>query len=113
FQIKLGLFQLLFYHNNHTKRSSGLVCSIRLPYTNTRGVHMNLTQPTEENLKYILEQLSKKVDVANKIVLDPKGYDLAKYEDIKLMYDVLMKKDKLSASETQAFIDELRKVRKN
>jgi len=44
---------------------------------------MNLNQPTEENLKYILEQLSKKLDVANQIVLDPKGYDLAKYEDLK------------------------------
>ncbi|HLR75609.1 MAG TPA: DUF1128 domain-containing protein [Virgibacillus sp.] len=74
---------------------------------------MNLNQPTEENLKYILEQLSKKLDVANQIVLDPKGYDLAKYEDLKFMYDVLMKKDKLSASETHAFIDELRSVRKN
>lgn len=73
---------------------------------------MNLNQPTEENLKIILEHMSKKLDVANRIVFDPKGYDLEKYDELKFMYEVLMNKNHLSASEIHAFIDELRSVRK-
>jgi|GEM_PF-721234 len=73
---------------------------------------MSLTNATEENLQFILEQLAKKLDVANQIVFDPKGYDLDKYEELKHMYDFIMKKDHLSTAEIQAFIDELRSVRK-
>lgn len=74
---------------------------------------MDLNQPTEDNLKFMLEKMSEKLDVANQIVFDPKGYDMDKYDDLKLMYEFIMKKNYLSAAEIHAFVDELRSVRKD
>lgn len=72
---------------------------------------MNLENPTKENLTYLLNELADNLSVVNRTLFDPEDYDLSKYEDIKFMYDMVIKKGNLSASETQAFIEELRKVR--
>jgi len=74
---------------------------------------LDLEQPSQDNLQYLLERLGDKLGVANKVLLDEKDYDLDKYEDIKFLYDHVSKKGNLSPSETHAFIDELRAVRKN
>ncbi|WP_047984910.1 DUF1128 domain-containing protein [Ornithinibacillus californiensis] len=73
---------------------------------------MNLENPTKENLAYILNDLGERMSVANRSLLDVEDYDLSKYEDIKFMYDMVVQKGRLSASEIQAFIQELRQVRK-
>ncbi|GAB3793817.1 DUF1128 domain-containing protein [Virgibacillus kimchii] len=73
---------------------------------------MNLEQPTEQNMKIILDELAERLGVANRSLLDPEDYDLEKYDQLKLMYDMVINKGNLSASETQAFIEELRGVRK-
>lgn len=75
------------------------------------GARMDLKEKTAENLAYMLEKMSVQLDVANKLVFDPKGYDLSKYDDIKYMYEFIMKKDTLSTAETSALVDELRSVR--
>lgn len=85
-------------------------CQTNITY---RGVMMDLTKPSEENLKYILEQLLIKLNVVNRALLDPVDYDLNKYEDLKFMYDVVLQKGRLSAPETEAFISELRTTRKS
>ncbi|GAA0612497.1 hypothetical protein GCM10009001_32150 [Virgibacillus siamensis] len=74
---------------------------------------MNLENPTQENLKFILDELAENLNVVNREILDPKDYDLEKYGELKLMYDMIKQKGQLSAPETQAFIDELRSVRKD
>ncbi|SDQ61424.1 Uncharacterized protein YfkK, UPF0435 family [Virgibacillus subterraneus] len=74
---------------------------------------MNLENPSQENLKFILDELAEMLNVVNRTIMDPEDYDLEKYEDIKFMYDMITQKGQLSASETQAFIDELRSVRKS
>lgn len=73
---------------------------------------MNLETPTNENLTLILNELAERLMVANRALLNPEDYDLSKYEDLKFMYDMILQRGRLSASETQAFIDELRSVRK-
>ncbi|MBO1003837.1 DUF1128 domain-containing protein [Pseudogracilibacillus auburnensis] len=73
---------------------------------------MNLDKPSQENLKYILEQLVDKLGVANRMLLDEKDYDLNKYDDLKFLYDHVVTSGSLSPAETQAFVDELRSVRK-
>ncbi|HLR72973.1 MAG TPA: DUF1128 family protein [Pseudogracilibacillus sp.] len=73
---------------------------------------MSLEQATQENLKVLLEQLGDRLGVANKVLLDEKDYDLNRYEDIKFLHDHVMTSGKLSPSETNAFIDELKSVRK-
>lgn len=74
---------------------------------------MDLTVPSEENLKYMLEQIGEKLSVANRILLDEKDYDIAHYNDLKFLHDHVMKQDSLSPAETFAFIDELKAVRKS
>ncbi|WP_077326135.1 DUF1128 domain-containing protein [Virgibacillus siamensis] len=74
---------------------------------------MNLENPSQENLKFILDELADNLKVVNREIMDPDDYDLEKYGELKLMYDMIKQKGQLSASETQAFIDELRSVRKN
>lgn len=73
---------------------------------------MNLDNPSKENLSYIMNELAQHLMVANKALFDPEDYDIEKYEDLKRMYDMVLLKGKLSGSETQAFIAELRSVRK-
>ncbi|SHF50824.1 DUF1128 domain-containing protein [Ornithinibacillus halophilus] len=73
---------------------------------------MDLKTPSKDNLKYILNELADKLNVVNRTLMDPEDYDLNKYEDLKFMYDMIIQKGNLSASETQAFIEELRNVRK-
>lgn len=77
------------------------------------GAMMNLEKPTVENLKYILDQLGDKLSVANRIMLDVKDYDLEYYDDIKFLYEHVLRSGKLSPAETNALIDELRAVRKS
>jgi len=74
---------------------------------------MNLETPSPENLKYLLEQLGKKLGVANRVLLDEKDYDLNRYEDIKFLYEHVVRAGNLSPAEAHAFIDELRAVRKS
>ncbi|MFB1049602.1 DUF1128 domain-containing protein [Paraliobacillus sp. JSM ZJ581] len=71
-----------------------------------------LNEATSENLAYLLEEIAKKLKVVNQAILDPEDYDLNKYNQLKLLYDVLRQKGQLSVSETQAFIEELASIRK-
>lgn len=73
---------------------------------------MSLDTPSPENLAYLLEQLGEKLGVANRVLLDPKDYDLNRYDDLKFLYDHVAKSGTLSPAEAHAFIDELRAVRK-
>lgn len=73
---------------------------------------MNLEKPTKENLKYILDELGNHLGVANKVLLDEKDYDVSRYDDLKFLYEHVVKSGTLSPSEIHAFIDELRSVRK-
>lgn len=74
---------------------------------------MDLSKQSQENLEFILQELGKKLGVVNQILIEPKDYDIEKYDDLKDLYDMINQKGKLSISETQAFIDELRRVRKD
>ena len=73
---------------------------------------MDLSRQTEENLQFMLKELTKYLEVANHSLFDVNHYDLAKYNDIKSLYEMIVNKGKLTAMETQAFIEELRSARK-
>jgi len=73
---------------------------------------LNLDHPSKENLEFILDELATKLNVVNRSLLDPEDYDLDKYNDLKLMYEIVIQKGQLTASETQAFIGELGATRK-
>ena len=73
---------------------------------------MNLTEATDANLKYILQEISAHLQVVNSSIMDPEDYDLDKYDDLKMLYDIVKLKGQLSVSETQAFVQELAEIRK-
>ena len=73
---------------------------------------MNLEQATQENLEYILTGLAKCLDVANKGLLHADDYDIKKYDELKMMYEILSNRPKLSPTEADAFISELSTTRK-
>lgn len=73
---------------------------------------MQLEQPSTENMKYMLDALAEKLQVVNRSIMDVEDYNLEKYEDLKWMYELVINKGRLSASETQAFVDELASIRK-
>ncbi|RDW19457.1 DUF1128 domain-containing protein [Oceanobacillus arenosus] len=73
---------------------------------------MDLEHASQENLKQLLDDLAVRLNVVNVSILDADDYDLDKYEDIKLLYDIVIKKGKLTPLEAQAFLEELAIVRK-
>ncbi|WP_156289035.1 DUF1128 domain-containing protein [Oceanobacillus salinisoli] len=73
---------------------------------------MSLETASQENLKILLDELADRLNVVNRGLLDAEDYDLNKYEDLKLMYDIVVQKGRLSTSETQAFVEELATIRK-
>lgn len=72
---------------------------------------MDLSIANQKNLQFILDELSQKLNVANRILMDEKHYDLNKYDDLKNLYDMVLTRNQLTLAETDAFIDELRHIR--
>jgi len=73
---------------------------------------MDLTQPSEQNLKFLLNEIGDKLSVANRIMLNEKDYDIKYYDDLKFLHDHIMKRQTLSPAEAYALIDELKALRK-
>ncbi|MDC3423608.1 DUF1128 domain-containing protein [Aquibacillus sp. 3ASR75-11] len=73
---------------------------------------MSLNEPTEENLKIIIDEIAARLQVVNRSIMDPKDYNLSKYDEIKSLYDLIKQKGHLSVAETQAFKQELATMRK-
>lgn len=73
---------------------------------------MDLSIQSKENLAFMLQELGKKLGIANQIIIKPEDYDLDRYYDLKDLYDMVNQRGKLTVSETEAFIQELRSVRK-
>ncbi|BAC13483.1 DUF1128 domain-containing protein [Oceanobacillus iheyensis] len=73
---------------------------------------MNLDQPSTENMKYILDTLAEELQIVNRSIMEVEDYNLDKYEDLKMMYEMVKTKGQLSALEKQAFIQELSSIRK-
>ena len=74
---------------------------------------LNLDRKSEENLAFIVTEMGKKLQVVNAdSLMNPNDYQLDSYNELKSLYELLVSKNKLTVSETHAFIDELRKHRK-
>ncbi len=73
---------------------------------------MNLNQATEENLVHMIEGMKDKLKMANVDALDPESFDLAHYEDILFMYNMVKKRDHFTPSEMSALVEELGSFRK-
>ncbi|MGG1397985.1 DUF1128 domain-containing protein [Bacillus salipaludis] len=73
---------------------------------------MNLADRTTENVEYMIEQIKEKLKVLNLGAIKPSHFDEEMYEDLKEIYELVMKKNSFSPNEMQALVEELGNLRK-
>ncbi len=73
---------------------------------------MDLSKPSLENMSYMLEQIKLKLRVANNSVINPEHYQLAHYDDIQFIYQLVSSKNQFSISEVEAIVAELGNIKK-
>lgn len=73
---------------------------------------MNLTQKSVENVEYMIEKIKEKLKVLNIGAIKPSHFDEEMYEELKDIYDLVMKKNSFSPNEMQALAEELGNLRK-
>lgn len=73
---------------------------------------MNLSQKSTENVEYMIEKIKEKLKVMNLGAIKPSHFDEEMYEELKEIYEVVLKKSSFSPSEMQALVEELGNLRK-
>ncbi|MFS0779291.1 DUF1128 domain-containing protein [Bacillus sp. EB106-08-02-XG196] len=74
---------------------------------------MNLSEKTVENVEYMIEQIKEKLKVLNLGAIKSSHFDEEMYEELKEIYEMVMKKPSFSPNEMQALVEELGNLRKN
>lgn len=77
------------------------------------GSQMNLTEQSTENVEYMIEKIKEKLKVLNFGAIKPSHFDEEMYEELKDIYELVMKKNTFSPNEMQALAEELGNLRKN
>jgi uncharacterized protein YfkK (UPF0435 family) len=72
---------------------------------------MDLTQPTQENVEYMIEAIKTKLRMATGAAMQASSFTSDKYEDLKDIYEMVNSKDRFSISEVEALVSELGKLR--
>jgi len=73
---------------------------------------VDLSQPTQENVTYMIEEIKTKLRMASGAAMQASSFDTAKYEDLKDIYDMVSSKDRFSISEVEAIASELGRLRR-
>ncbi|ARA97779.1 DUF1128 domain-containing protein [Geobacillus thermodenitrificans] len=73
---------------------------------------MDLSKRSAENVEYMIEQLKQKLKVMNFDVLKPSHFSEEWYDELKDIYEMVMKRETFSPSEMQAIVEELGNLRK-
>ncbi|HWO97164.1 DUF1128 domain-containing protein [Priestia abyssalis] len=73
---------------------------------------MNLSQKTTENVEFMIEAIKEKLKVLNFGAIKPSHFDEEMYEELRDIYDLVMKKNSFSPNEMQAIVEELGSLRK-
>ena len=74
---------------------------------------LNLSEKTLENVEYMIEQIKEKLKVLNLGAIKSSHFDEEMYEELKEIYEMVMKKPSFSPNEMQALVEELGNLRKN
>lgn len=85
-------------------------------FLNARGIErmdaMNLSEKSVENVEYMIEKIKEKLKVLNLGAIKPSHFDENMYEELKDIYELVMKKNSFSPNEMQALVEELGNLRK-
>jgi uncharacterized protein YfkK (UPF0435 family) len=74
---------------------------------------MNLSQKTTENVEFMIEKIKEKLKVLNLGAIKPSHFDEEMYEELKEIYEMVLRKPSFSPNEMQALVEELGNLRKN
>ncbi|WP_075980094.1 DUF1128 domain-containing protein [Bacillus massilinigeriensis] len=73
---------------------------------------MNLTEKSSENVEFMIEKIKEKLKVLNLGAIKPSHFDENMYDELKEIYELVMKKNSFSPNEMQALAEELGNLRK-
>ena len=73
---------------------------------------MDLSQPTPENVTYMIEKIKEKLRMVNVDAMKAENFSTDQYEDLLYMYEMVMKRDTITPNEMQAIAAELGAIRK-
>ncbi|AQX56194.1 DUF1128 domain-containing protein [Priestia flexa] len=73
---------------------------------------MDLSVKSPENITFMIDQISEKLRMLNIGAIKGDAFDEEMYEDLKYLYEMVMRKDSFSPSEMQAIAEELGALRK-
>jgi uncharacterized protein YfkK (UPF0435 family) len=73
---------------------------------------VNLTEKSVENVEYMIDKIKEKLKVLNFGAIKASHFNEEMYEELKDIYELVMKKDTFSPNEMQAIVEELGNLRK-
>ncbi|MCM3569203.1 DUF1128 domain-containing protein [Neobacillus mesonae] len=73
---------------------------------------MDLSQKTVENVEFMIETIKEKLRVLNLGAIKPSHFDEEMYEELKEIYEMVLRKSSFSPNEMQALVEELGNLRK-
>lgn len=73
---------------------------------------MDLSNPTQENVEYMIEAIKNKLRMASGAAMQSSSFSVEQYEDIFDVYDLVINKPSLSISEVEAVASELGRLRR-
>lgn len=73
---------------------------------------MNLETPSQENLNFMLTEITTKLKMVNVGVFENLELDLVDYNALIDIYQLIKRKSNFSPREMQLFAEELRRIRK-
>ena len=73
---------------------------------------MNLSQPSTENVTYMIETIKEKLRMVNVDAMRAEDFNATQYEDLVYLYEMVKKRDTFSPSEMEAIASELGNLRK-
>ncbi|MGE8203077.1 DUF1128 domain-containing protein [Heyndrickxia sp. NPDC080065] len=73
---------------------------------------MDLSIKTNENIQYMISQITTKLRMVNVDALKSSDYNEEIYDDLRDIYEMVMKKSTFSPNEMQAIVEELGNLRK-
>jgi uncharacterized protein YfkK (UPF0435 family) len=74
---------------------------------------MDLSQPTQDNVRYMIGEIAKKLKMASAAAMKADDFSTERYEDIRDIYDMVTGKDRFSINEMEAIVSELGRLRRN
>lgn len=72
---------------------------------------VDLSIKSNENIQFMITEITSKLKMVNVDAIKPSNYTEEIYEDLKEIYEMVMKKNTFSPNEMQAIVEELGNLR--